>query len=244
MSLPLLTYPPSSQNQRVEGFEIGGDQQPRLYSTSNLLSSGEMDDLIVAAYRQIFNEQQMTQSSRQLALESQLRHGQITTRDFIVGLASSDSFRWHNYDTNNNYRFVQMCVQRILGREVYNDREKYAWSIVLATKGLKTFITELVNTDEYRAHFGDTTVPYQRRRELPTVGSSAVTFNHMARYDEFYRAQLPEPERGGVFGAGGSAYRWAWQSNPPPILRQVGGAIVWGGVAGIGLLLLAILLRF
>jgi phycobilisome rod-core linker protein len=240
MSLPLLTYPPSSQNQRVEGFEIGGDQQPRLYSTSNRLSSGEMDDLIMAAYRQIFNEQQMTKSSRQLALESQLRNGQITTRDFIVGLAASDSFRTRNYDTNNNYRFVQMCVQRILGREMYNDREKYAWSIVLATKGLKTFIKELVNTDEYLENFGDETVPYQRRRVLPTLGSGAVTFNHMARYDEFYRANLPEPSRD-RFGAGGSAYRWAWQSNPPPVLRKVGAVIVWSGVAGIGLLLLAIL---
>jgi phycobilisome rod-core linker protein len=241
MSLPLLTYPPSSQNQRVAGFEIGGDQQPRLYSTSNRLPNGEMDDLIMAAYRQIFNEQQMTKSSRQWALESQLRNGQITTRDFIVGLASSDSFRTRNYDTNNNYRFVQMCVQRILGRDVYSDREKYAWSIVLATKGLKPFITELVNTDEYLENFGHETVPYQRRRVLPTLGSSAVTFNHMARYDEFYRAKLPEPSRAGVFGAGGSAYRWAWQSNPPPALRKAGAAIVWGGVAGIGLLLLATL---
>lgn len=241
MSLPLLTYPPSSQNQRVDGFEIGGDQQPRLYSTSNRRSIGEMDDLILAAYRQIFNEQQMTQSSRQLALESQLRNGQITTRKFIAGLASSDSFRMRNYDTNNNYRFVQMCIQRILGREVYNDREKYAWSIVLATKGLSAFVNELVNTEEYLENFGDHTVPYQRRRVLPTLGSSAVTFNHMARYDEFYRANLPEPARAGVFGAGGSAYRWAWQSNPPPALRQAGAVIVWGGVAVIGLLLLATL---
>lgn len=29
-----------------------------------------------------------------------------------------------------------MCIQRVLGRDVYNDREKLAWSIVLATKGL------------------------------------------------------------------------------------------------------------
>jgi phycobilisome rod-core linker protein len=202
-----------------------------------------MDDLIMAAYRQIFNEQQMTESSRCRALESQLRHGQITIRDFIVGLATSEVFRTRNYDTNNNYRFVQMCVQRILGREVYSDREKFAWSTLIATKGLKAFINELVNTDEYLENFGDAIVPYQRRRILPTVGSGTVTFNHMARYDEFYRAKLPEPSRN-VFGAGGSAYRWAWQSNPPPALRQVGAAIVWAGVGGIGLLLLAILFGF
>jgi phycobilisome rod-core linker protein len=240
MPLPLLTYQPTSQNHRVSSFEVGGDQQPRLYSTHNSLSLGEMDDLIMSAYRQIFNEQQMTETSRQWSLESQLRGGQITTRDFIAGLAGSEVFRTRNYDTNNNYRFVQMCVQRILGRDVYSDREKFAWSTLIATKGLKTFINELVNTDEYIANFGDTIVPYQRRRELPTVGSGTVTFNHMARYDEFYRANLPEASA----TLGNTTYRWAWQRNPPPALRQAGAAIVWGGVAGIGFLLLAIAFKF
>ena len=94
-----------------------------------------MDALISAAYRQIFNEQQLLKSNRQTFLESQLRFGQLSVRDFIRGLATSDPFRQRNYECNNNYRFVQMCVQRILGREVYSDREKLAWSIVLATKG-------------------------------------------------------------------------------------------------------------
>ncbi|NJN49488.1 MAG: phycobilisome rod-core linker polypeptide CpcG [Alkalinema sp. RL_2_19] len=238
MSLPLLEYQLASQNHRVEGFEVGGDQQPWIYSTSNLLSQGELDDLIAAAYRQIFNEQQMTSSSRQAALESQLRNGQMTVRQFIAGLATSGIFRSRNFDTNNNYRFVQMCVQRILGREVYNDREKFAWSTLIATKGLNAFINELVNTDEYLANFGDNTVPYQRRRILPQQASGSITFAHMARYDEFYRANLPEPSSVGY----GSAYRWAWQTNPPPALRQAGAVIIWSGVAGIGLVLVAALL--
>ncbi|MFN3362228.1 MAG: phycobilisome rod-core linker polypeptide CpcG, partial [Pseudanabaenaceae cyanobacterium] len=37
MVLPLLQYPPSSQNQRVKGFEVPGDEQPRIYSSQNLL---------------------------------------------------------------------------------------------------------------------------------------------------------------------------------------------------------------
>jgi phycobilisome rod-core linker protein len=238
MSLPLLEYKPTSQNQRVAGFEVSGDFQPRLYTTDGLLSPSEMDALISSAYRQIFNEQQMTQSARQSALESQLRSGQITVREFIQGLATSPHFRTHNYDTNNNYRFVQMCMQRILGREVYNDREKYAWSIVLATKGLNGFITELVNTDEYLENFGDNVVPYQRRRQLPQRAQGEITFAHMARYDEFYRSKLPNSSYN---GDGMSPYRWAWQSNPPPVLRQIGGAIVWGGVAWIGVALLAAL---
>jgi phycobilisome rod-core linker protein len=193
MSIPLLKYAPLSQNHRVEGFEIPGDEQPRIYTTDNLLAASDMDMLIMAAYRQIFNEQQMLSSNRQRFLESQLRAGQITVRDFIRGLVISDSFRRLTYDSNNNYRFVEICVQRLLGRNVYSDREKLSWSIVLATKGLQGFIDNLINTEEYLSNFGYETVPYQRRRILPQRAQGELPFARMARYGEDYRNQLPLP---------------------------------------------------
>lgn len=191
MSIPLLEYTPSSQNQRVVSFEIPGDEKPRIYTTDNLPSATEMDALILAAYRQIFHEQQMLSSNRQIILESQLRTGMITVREFIRGLVLSDSFRRLNYDVNNNYRFVEICVQRVLGRKIYSDREKFAWSIVLATKGIAGFITELLNSEEYLDNFGDHTVPFQRRRILPQRSRGELPFERMARYDTDYRDQLP-----------------------------------------------------
>ena len=198
MPLPLLEYAPSSQNQRVQGFEIPGDEQPRVYTTENLLSATEMDELILAAYRQIFHEQQMLTSNRQAFLESQLRAGQITVKDFIRGLVTSDSFRRLNYDVNNNYRFVELCVQRILGRQIYNDRETLAWSIVLATKGLQGFISDLLESEEYNENFGDSTVPYQRRRVLPQKAKGELPFERTPRYGEDYRDRLPQPSLKGI----------------------------------------------
>ncbi|MGG6296968.1 phycobilisome rod-core linker polypeptide [Leptolyngbya sp. AN02str] len=195
MSLPLLEYTPSAQNQRVSGFEVLGDEQPRVYTTENLLSASEMDALIVAAYRQVFHEQQMLASNRQIFLESQLKSRQITVKDFIHGLVTSDSFRRLNYDVNNNYRFVELCVQRLLGRPVYNEREKIAWSIVLATEGLNGFVTALLNSEEYDNHFGENTVPYQRRRILPQRAQGDLPFERMARYGTDYRDKLPRPSR-------------------------------------------------
>ncbi|QIR39541.1 phycobilisome rod-core linker polypeptide CpcG [Tolypothrix sp. PCC 7910] len=192
MSIPLLEYAPSSQNQRVVGFEIPGDEQPRIYTTDNLPSATEMDVLILAAYRQIFHEQQMLSSNRQIILESQLRTGMITVKEFIRGLVLSDSFRRLNYDVNNNYRFVEICVQRILGRTIYSDREKFAWSTVLATKGIAGFVTELLNSEEYLDNFGDDTVPYQRRRILPQRSQGELPFERMARYGTDYRDKLPK----------------------------------------------------
>ena len=191
MSIPLLEYAPLSQNSRVQGFEGPADGQPMIYNTENLLTESEMDMLIMAAYRQICNEQQMLDSYRQRFLESQLRAGQISVKDFVRGLALSDNFRRLTYNSNNNYRFVQICIQRILGRDVYGDREKLAWSIVLATKGLKGFIDDLLNSEEYLANFGENTVPYQRRRKLRHWSEGEVTFEHMARYGVNYRDQLP-----------------------------------------------------
>jgi phycobilisome rod-core linker protein len=198
MSIPLLEYKPSSQNQRVATFEVGGDEQPRIYSTEKMLGTrqlpaDEIELLIRAAYRQVFHEQQMIQRNRQSLLESQLKSGQITVQDFIRGLATSESFRRLNYDVNNNYRFVELCVQRLLGRRVYNDREKYAWSIVLATRGLNSFVEELLSSEEYRHAFGTHTVPYQRRRVVSQPDKSELPFERMARYGTDYRDRLPLP---------------------------------------------------
>jgi phycobilisome rod-core linker protein len=202
VSIPLLEYKPSSQNQRVAAFESSGDDQPRIYSTEKMsgtrkLPADEIELLIRAAYRQVFHEQQMIQSNRQSLLESQLKSEQITVQDFIHGLATSESFRRLNYDANNNYRFVELCVQRLLGRRVYNDREKYAWSIVLATKGLNGFVDELLKSEEYRHTFGANTVPYQRRRIVSQPSKSELPFERMARYGTDYRDRLPLPSRVG-----------------------------------------------
>ncbi|MGK7887975.1 MAG: phycobilisome rod-core linker polypeptide [Leptolyngbyaceae cyanobacterium] len=190
MSIPLLTVTPSSQNQRVAGFEVPSDEQPRNFSPAVLPSATEMDGIITASYRQIFHEQQMLAFNRQTFLESQLRSGQITVRDFIRGLLTSEVFRAQNYNVNNNYRFAQLCINRVLGREVYNEEEKIAWSIVLATKGLGGFIDALLDSDEYMQAFGDSTVPYQRRRVLPQRSTGELPFERMPRYDATYLAKL------------------------------------------------------
>ena len=193
MAIPLLSYAPNSQNQRVASYEVPGDEQPTIYSTENQLSPGDMGNLIEAAYRQIFFH--AFAWDREPFLESQLRFGQISVRDFIRGLLLSKTFKNSFYDKNSNYRFVEQCVQRILGRDVYSEREKIAWSIVVATKGLQGFVDELLNSNEYLENFGDNTVPYQRRRVLPGRNQGEMPFNIKSpRYDSYYRRILGFPQ--------------------------------------------------
>jgi len=193
VAIPLLDYAPSSQNQRVEGYVVPGDEQARIFSTDNLLSPTDMDDLIEAAYRQIFFH--AFAADREIYLESQLRNGQITVRDFIRGLLLSDTYRRSFYDLNSNYRFVEQTVQRVLGRDVYNEREKIAWSIVVATKGIQGFFDDLLSSDEYLDNFGYNIVPFQRRRVLPSRVEGERPFNITSpRYDAYYRAKLGFPQ--------------------------------------------------
>ncbi|MFK8183880.1 MAG: phycobilisome rod-core linker polypeptide [Phormidesmis sp.] len=243
MPLPLLAYDLRSQNQRVNGFEVPGDEQPRIFDTENLLMPAEMDELIAAAYRQICHEQQMLEHNRERFLESQLRAGQITVRDFIKGLLLSDSFRRLLYESNNNYRFAELCIQRVLGRSVYDDREKMAWSIVLATEGLQGFVDQLLNSEEYSSNFGETIVPYQRRRILPQHAHGEITFEHMARYGTDYRDNLPEPSPVSTgLGASNLGYlRWDWQKNPPKSLQTIWLNLFYTGMGIIVLLFLSIL---
>lgn len=196
MALPLLSYIPTSESYtRVTGYEVPGDEQPVIFTAENMPSGSEWDTLIWAAYRQIFSEHQMLKCNRQTFLESQLKFGQITVRDFIRGLATSAPFLERNFQTNSNYRFVEMCVQRILGRDVYSEREKIAWSIVVVNKGPRGFIDELLDSEEYLDNFGYDTVPYQRRRVLPQRNEGETPFNlKTPRYSEYHRNQLGFPQ--------------------------------------------------
>ena len=193
VAIPLLTYSPSSQNQRVTNYEVPGDEKPRTYSTDDILDRTDMDNLIEAAYRQIFFH--AFKWDREVALESQLRNGQITVRDFIRGLLLSKTFIDSFYNKNSNYRFVEHVVEKVLGRRVYSEREKIAWSAIVMSKGVKGFVDDLLNSSEYIENFGENTVPYQRRRVISGRSEGELPFNIKSpRYDAYHRAQLGFPQ--------------------------------------------------
>jgi phycobilisome rod-core linker protein len=192
VAIPLLAYAPSCPNHRVDPLGAP-DDQAIIYSTDDQFSASEMGNLINAAYRQIFFH--AFKSDRETVLESQLRNRQITVRDFIRGLLLSNTFINSFYSKNSNYRFVEHCVQKVLGRKVYSNTEKIAWSAVVMSKGIKGFVDDLLNSDEYIENFGENTVPYHRRRILPSRATGEIPFNITSpRYDAYHRNQLGFPQ--------------------------------------------------
>jgi phycobilisome rod-core linker protein len=192
MAIPLLAYAPTCPNQRVDALGAKDDEMI-IYSSDDQFSPTDVGNLINAAYRQVFFH--AFKWDREIILESQLRNRQITVRDFIRGLLLSNTFIDSFYNKNSNYRFVEHCIEKVLGRRVYSNAEKISWSAVVMTKGVKGFVDELLNSDEYLENFGENTVPYHRRRTLPSRVLGETPFNITSpRYDAYYRQQLGFPQ--------------------------------------------------
>jgi phycobilisome rod-core linker protein len=187
MSLPLLEYKPTSQNQRVPDFGVVdlNEEASYIYQFGESQSPGDVEALIWAAYRQVFNEQEVLSFNRQTVLETRLKNHSITVRDFIRGLAKSERFYRLVIEPNNNYRLVELALKRLLGRAPYSKEEEITLSIQIATQGWNQFVDMLLDGEEYSEAFGDNIVPYQRKRmaERP--------FSFTPRYGAYYRDQLP-----------------------------------------------------
>jgi len=166
MALPLLQYNPSSQNHRVGSFGVADQNEdtPYIYRIEDVSSYTDMTSIIWAAYRQVFSEHEILKFNRQVTLESQLKNGSLSVRDFIRGLAKSEAFYRLVVSVNNNYRLVDITLKRLLGRCAYNKKEEIAWSIVICNKGFGGFVDVLLDSAEYTENFGENTVPYQRKR--------------------------------------------------------------------------------
>jgi len=164
MAIPLLEIKPSSQNHRVSGYEVPNEDTPFIYRSEDLTDLGSIQALIWASYRQIFSEHVILESNRQTFLESQFKNQQVSVRDLIRGLGKSETFYRLVVEPNSNYRIVDICLKRFLGRKPYNEAEKIAWSIAIANTGIGGLIDSLVDSEEYFQNFGENTVPYQRRR--------------------------------------------------------------------------------
>ena len=105
MPLPVLATKPLTNSALVSSFLASGEETPRQSDTACLSRDrAATDGLIEQAYRQIYFH--AFKVDRDAVLESQLRSGQISTRDFIRALLLSDKFTRDFYRCNSNYRVV------------------------------------------------------------------------------------------------------------------------------------------
>ena len=172
VAIPLLEYAPITQNSLrtgVPNLRVGSDEGSSAYSLEIANDRDNLDTVIESAYRQIFFHAFKT--DRDVNLESQLKDGQITVRDFIRGLTLSETFQRTFYGFNSNYKVVRHLCERILGRKVNGKGEELSWSIVIATKGLQGLVDVLLDSQEYLDAFGYDTVPYPAQPRAARTGA-------------------------------------------------------------------------
>ena len=234
MALPLLSAAPASINARVNNFMTTGEETPRR-GNQDLRA---LDILIEQAYRQIFFH--AFKADRDLGLESQLRSGQITVREFVRGLLLSSKFRNDFYRCNSNYRIVEHLIGRVLGRPTYGVQEQITWSIVIAERGLPQLVDILLNSEEYLLNFGEDQVPYQRSRLLAGRAIGDLPFNQQApRYGAYWReitAQRAPSAGGSQFNHLAISPTWV-AGRPPQLAQRLWLALVALGSLEIGRLL-------
>ena len=206
-------------------------------------SSAATDAIIAQAYRQIFFH--AFKVDRDPVLESQLRSGQITVKDFVRSLLLSRKFRDDFYRCNSNYRMVDQIVGRVLGRPVHGDQERISLSILIAQRGLPRLVDHLLASQEYQEAFGLDQVPHQRSRVLAGQAQGLKPFNQQApRYENYWREmsarRAPAGQNTSWTPSGGWMLpRPRWLANAPsPLARQIWQGLVTAGGFGLTAFLL------
>jgi len=92
---------------------IQANPTSELWASSNEM---ELDDVMTSVYRQVLGNAHLIESDRLSTLESQLRNRDISVRQFVAAVALSDAYRQRFFDTNSQYRFIELNFKHLLGR--------------------------------------------------------------------------------------------------------------------------------
>lgn len=140
-------------------------------------SKDNIELVIRSAYRQVFGNAHLMESERLSQAESQIRLGQITVRDFIRQLSTSERYRslfWDRYPTPV---FVELNFKHLLGRAPANYQEVAQHMKLIAESGFEAEIDSYLDSEEYTENFGDFAVPYFNGYSSQT-GRNNVSFTH------------------------------------------------------------------
>ncbi len=127
------------------------------------LSTSEKNEVIRAAYRQVF-ERDITKAYGLSVsdLESKVRNGEISMKEFMRRLGKSDLYRKNFYEPFINSRALELAFRHFLGRGPSSRTEVQRYFSIVSSGGLPALIDALIDSPEYADYFGEETVPYLR----------------------------------------------------------------------------------
>nr|WCH56133.1 phycobilisome linker polypeptide [Calliblepharis sp.] len=202
--------------KRTSG-DLQGLRLPQIYVKAGIikqkfviktgLSIEEKNQVIHACYRQIFERDiSKAYSLAFVDLESQVKNGQLSIKEFVRLLGKSSVYQQQFFDSFVNSRSVELAFRHFLGRGLSSLEEFQQYFSILSNRGLDGLIDALVNSSEYADYFAEETVPYLRSlgeepQESRNWGAQIELFNYSTPFRKIpqfitlfsnYKQSLPD----------------------------------------------------
>jgi phycobilisome core-membrane linker protein len=189
---------PANQLRQRPSDDQQGLELPQLYAAAAErrvkyamkpgLSAVEKNDVIKAAYRQLFERDITRAYSLSVSdLESKVKNGEISMKEFVRRLAKSPLYQKNFFQPYINSRALELAFKHILGRGPSSREEVQKYFSIVSAKGLNGLVDALVDSSEYSDYFGEETVPYirglgQEAQECRNWGPQQDLFNYSAPF--------------------------------------------------------------
>jgi phycobilisome core-membrane linker protein len=140
----------------------------RIYRLTETATPAEKEQVINALYAQLFDlpETGITAEFRRQDLEQQLQQGNLSVRQFVIQLVSSETYRNRFCLSYPSAKVVEFLHRHLLGRAPELAEHQQYQQMLLDT-GLSSVVNALVESQEYNLYFGSDVVPYKRLPSLP-----------------------------------------------------------------------------
>ena len=111
-------------------------------------------------YAQVLERQPYAYERKKLAqAEKDFLKNKIGVKRFLRILGHSDVYLDEFYHNSSNPKFIELCFKHFMGRAPKDQEEMHTYCDILMREGAKELITALLDSEEYRKHFGCFTVP-------------------------------------------------------------------------------------
>jgi phycobilisome core-membrane linker protein len=140
----------------------------RIFRVNASTSQSEATLAIESLYIHVMDlsNAEIPEQFRRADLESQVRTGQVSVRQFVAALASSDAYIDRFYTPYPNTKAIEFLFRHLLGRAPLNQAEMSDYNRVIAERGFGAAVESMVGSVEYSRYFGEDVVPYHRSPSL------------------------------------------------------------------------------
>ncbi|PSN15680.1 phycobilisome linker polypeptide [filamentous cyanobacterium CCP5] len=117
-------------------------------------------------YSQILERQPYGFERKILAkAEKDFLNDKIGVKRMLKLLGHSEVYLREFYENSSNLKFLELCFKHFMGRAPRDRQEMQIYSDILMRKGVQAVITAMIDSEEYRKHFGCFTVPHPTQED-------------------------------------------------------------------------------